>query len=122
MQLTGLVLLAVILQPFTLYLLSRAGQNTRIVRLVNFCVLGIVALLLPPYLAIGSLFSLSPWIHNTMIPGVHVILDISTAYTCLFLFASALGAFFLLFALLKAVGDVALSSVRKCPAFAWFIY
>jgi hypothetical protein len=41
-----------------------------------------------------------------------VILGLSTAYTALYLFASAFGTAFLFFALLKAVGDVALSSVR----------
>jgi len=40
-----------------------------------------------------------------------VILGLSTAYAALYLFASAFGAAFLFFALLKAVGDVALSSV-----------
>jgi hypothetical protein len=112
LQLAALVLLAVLLLPFTLYLLTRAGQNTRFVRIANTAVLAIVALLLPPYLVIGSLFSLSPWIHNIRIPDFHVILDISTAYTCLFLFASVFGSAFLLFALIKAVGDVALSSVQ----------
>jgi hypothetical protein len=111
LQLAGLLLLAVILLPFTFYLLGRAGQKTRVVGLVNKSVLVVVALLLPAYLVTGSLFSLSPWIHHVKLPGVHVILDISTTYTCVFLFGSVLGALLLLVSLLKTVGDIALPTV-----------
>lgn len=112
LQLAGLILLAVMLLPFTLCLLRRAGQNTRFVKTANTCVLAVVGLLLPPYLILGSLFSLSPWIDQSLHLDLRVILGLSTAYRVLYLFASAFGAALLVFALLKAVGDIALSSVR----------
>ena len=111
LQLSGFILLVVILLPFTLSLLRQAGQNTTFVKIANTCILSLVGLLLPPYLVVGSLFGLSPWTHQTAYLDLRVILGVSAAYTALYLFASVFGAAFLLFALLKAVGDVALSSV-----------
>lgn len=113
LQLSGFILLVVILLPFTLSLLRQAGQNTRFVKIANTCILVAVGLLLLPYLVVGSLFSLSPWTHQTLHLDLRVIFGLIAAYTALYLFASAFGAAFLFFALLKAVGDVALSSVRS---------
>lgn len=112
LQLSGVILLAVILLPFTLYLLQQAGQNTGFVKIANTCILSAVGLLLPPYLVIESLFSLLPWTHQTFHLDLRVVLGLSAAYTALYLLASVFGVAFLFFALLKAVGDVALSSVR----------
>jgi hypothetical protein len=113
LRLAELALLAVVLLPFTMYLLDRAGQKTRFVKVANISVLSAVALFLPPYIVFASLSNLAPWIHPSLVPNTHVNLALSAAYTCLLLFASAFGGALLLFALIKAVGDVALTPVRS---------
>ena len=111
LRLAELALLAVVLLPYTMYLLDRAGQKTRFVKIANISVLSAVTLFLPPYMVFTSLSNLAPWIRPSLVPDVHVNLALSTAFTCLLIFASAFGGALLLFALIKAVGDVALSSV-----------
>ena len=115
-----MLVLGIALLPFTLHLLQIAGQYTGVVRLVNLSVFGLVCALFVPTTVLYSLANLPVPIASRIshLAPPRVLMDLKATYYVLFIFAAAVGAVFILFALMKAAGDHSLATKVK----AWALF
>lgn len=113
-EFSNLLALGIILLPLTLHILNRAGQKTRIVTIINSVVLAIVALMMVPFLVVNNMSNVGSISSGPSFPDVAN--KLGATYYLLYLVASVVGSTILFFALLKAAGDIAITTVRKHKA------
>lgn len=110
-EISNLLALGIILLPLTLHVLLRAGQKTRIVTIINGSVLGVVAVMMVPFLIINNMSNIGSISSGPSFPIVAN--RMGATYYLLYFVASLVGSLVLFFALLKAAGDTAITTVRK---------
>jgi hypothetical protein len=108
-EFSNLLALGIILIPLTLHILHRAGQKTRIVTTINGCVLGVVALMMIPFLIVNNMSNVGSVSSGPSFPVVAN--KLRATYYLLYFVASTVGSLILFFALLKAAGDIAITTV-----------
>jgi hypothetical protein len=106
-ELANVFILGIILLPFTLHLLRIAGKKTKIVQLVNLSLFALGAALFVPAMVLSSMRSFSAKTTSPLVSKT-VANDVRAIYYLAYFAASAVGAIFILLALLNAVGDHAL--------------
>jgi hypothetical protein len=109
-EVSNLLVLGIILLPLTLHILHRAGQKARIVTVINSVTFGMVALMLPPFLIINNMSSVDAYTSGPSFPNVAT--KFGTTYYLLYFVASLTGSIILFFAMMKAAGDIAITTVR----------
>jgi hypothetical protein len=108
-EFSNLLALGIILLPLTLHILYRAGQKTSIVTIINSIVLGVVALVMIPFLIVSNMSNVGSISSGPSFPVVAN--KVGATYYLLYFVASVVGSVILFFALLKAAGDIAITTV-----------
>ncbi|QDS75269.1 hypothetical protein FKW77_000873 [Venturia effusa] len=106
-ELSNLLALGIILIPLTLHILHRAGQNTKIVTVINGTFLGAVALLMVPFLVISNMSSLGSG--STRKPFDEAVHKFGATYYTVYFTAAIVGFLLLFFSLVKAARDFAIT-------------
>lgn len=109
-ELSNLLALGIILMPLTLHILHRAGQKTKIVTIINGTVLGTVALLMVPFLAISNMNSIGS--ESTRPSFESASHKLAATYYSVYFAAAIVGFLLLFFSLVKAARDFAITLVR----------
>lgn len=108
-ELCNLLALGIILIPMTLHILHRAGQNKKIVTIINSSVLGAVTLLMVPFLVVNNMASIGS--ESTSSAFLEVAHKIGATYYSVYFAAAIVGFLLLFFSLVKAARDFAITLV-----------